>query len=71
MQDSVATPELVMLVGVRIHEVLLLARLISPLNPWSAEMVRVELPVLLTLSVINDGAAAIAKSWIVYVTVVA
>jgi len=71
LQDSVATPELVMLVGVRIHEVLLLARLISPLNPWSAEMVRVELPVLLTLSVINDGAAAIAKSWIVYVTVVA
>ncbi len=43
-------------------------RLTTPLNPWRAVTVIVEVPAALALPVTDAGAAATVKSWTVKVT---
>jgi hypothetical protein len=70
VQDNVEDPEPATLVGVRVHAVLLDARLTVPVKPWRAVMVIVELPADPAFTVTLVGLAAMVKSWIVKVTVV-
>jgi hypothetical protein len=69
VHDSVEVPEPVTLVGDTAHEVLLVARLTRPANPFNAVMVIVEVLAALALTVTFDGLAVIVKSWTTYVTV--
>ena len=69
MHESVELPEVVTLVGVRVHAVLLLARLTVPVNPLSGAIVIVEVPAVPALSVMVVGVAVIVKSWTTNVTV--
>ena len=62
MHDNVALPEPVTLVGAIEHEVLLLARLTTPANPWSAVTVIAEVAAVPALTVTLVGLAAIVKS---------
>jgi len=62
VQDSVELPDVVTLVGVRVHAVLLLARLTVPVNPLSGVIVIVEVPAEPALTGTLVGLAAIAKS---------
>jgi len=62
VQDSVELPEPVTLVGVRVHAVLLLARLTTPVNPPTAPIVIVEVAPVPALTVMLVGLAAIVKS---------
>ena len=62
MQESVALPEPVTLVGEIVHEVLLVARLTTPANPLSGDIVMVEVPAVPALSVMIVGLAVIEKS---------
>ena len=62
MQDSVALPEPVTLVGETVHAVLLLARLTTPANPFSAVTVIDDVPADPAFTVTLVGLAAIEKS---------
>jgi len=70
VHDSVALPEPVTLVGETVHEVLLVARLTTPVNPFRAVIVIVDVPAALTFTLTLVGLAVIVKSGVaVYVTV--
>jgi len=74
VHDSVEVPELVALVGVRVHVrpvagLMLEVRLTTPLKLWSAVIVIVEVPEVPAFTVTGVGLADIVKSWTVYVTV--
>jgi hypothetical protein len=69
LQDRLEVPDPVTLVGVNVHEVLLLARLTTPANPWSAPIVIVEEPAEPARTVMLVGLALMVKSWTVKVTV--
>lgn len=62
VQESVELPEPVTLVGVRVHAVLLLARLTTPANPLRAVTAIVELAAVPALTVTLVGLAAMVKS---------
>jgi hypothetical protein len=62
VQDSVALPEPVTLVGLTVHDVLLVARLTTPVNPFWAVIVIVEVPAELTFTLTLVGLAVIVKS---------
>ena len=73
MHESAEVPEPVTLVGVRVQlnpEIgdTLADRLTTPLNPWRAVRVIVEVPAAPALPVTDVGAAAIVKSWTMKVT---
>ena len=57
MQDNVAVPEPVRLVGLTVHEVLLVDRVTTPENPSSAVTMILEAPAVLTLALTMDGLA--------------
>jgi len=69
VQDSVALPEPVTLVGATEHEVLLVVRLTTPAKPFRPVTVIVEVPAAFTFKLTLVGLAAIVKSWTTYVTV--
>jgi len=62
LQDRLATPEPVTLVGLIAHEVLFVPRLTTPANPFRPVTVIVEVPGELTLTVMLVGFAARVKS---------
>jgi len=68
VQDSVALPEPVTLVGATEQDVLLVVRPTTPAKPLTAVTVIVEVPAAFTLTLTLDGLAAIVKSWTVKVT---
>jgi hypothetical protein len=59
---SVALPEPVMLVGVMLHAVLSAVRLTTPVKPFTATTVMVEVPAVPTLAVKVVGLAVTVKS---------
>jgi len=65
VQDSVELPEPVTLVGLRVHAVLLLARLTTPVNPPTGVIVMVEDATVPALTVTLVGLAVIVKSGVV------
>ncbi len=69
VQDRVALPEPVTLVGDTLHEVLFVARVTTPANPFTAVIVIVEVPAEPALTVTDVGLAVIGKSWTTNVTV--
>ena len=69
VQDRVALPEPVTLVGATEHEVLLVVKLTTPANPLIPVTVIVEVPADPALTVTVVGLAAIVKSWTTKVTV--
>lgn len=69
MQDNVALPEPVTLVGVTAQDVLLVVKLTTPAKPLIPVTVIVEVPAALTLTVTEEGLAARTKSWTTNVTV--
>ena len=69
MQDRVALPEPVTLVGETVHDVLLVVKLTTPAKPLIPAMVIVEVPAALALTVTEVGLAVIVKSWTTNVTV--
>ena len=71
VHDNVELPEPVTLVGDRVHEVLLLARLTTPAKPLRPVTVIVEVAAAFTLTLTLVGLAAMVKSWTTYVTVTA
>ena len=62
MQDKVALPEPVTLVGATEHEVLFVVRLTTPAKPLIAVTVILDVPAALALTVTDVGLAAIVKS---------
>jgi hypothetical protein len=67
LHDSVEVPDPVMLVGVSVQVkpvagLMPEVRLTSPLKPWSAVIVMVEMPAVPTLTVSVVGLATIVKS---------
>ena len=63
VHDSVALPEPVTLAGVTVHDaVVLVARLTTPVKPFRAVIVIVELPAALTFTLTLVGLAVIVKS---------
>ena len=62
VQDSVALPEPVTLVGDTVQEVLLVARLTTPAKPFKAVTVIVDVPAALTFTLTLVGLAVIVKS---------
>lgn len=69
MQDRVALPEPVTLVGATEHAVLLVARLTTPAKPFCAEMVVVDVPAAPAFTLTVVGLRLIVKSWMTKVTV--
>jgi len=69
VQDKVALPEPVTLVGFIVHDVLFVARPTRPAKLFSASTVIVDVPVLPTFTVTVGGPAVIAKSWIANVRI--
>jgi hypothetical protein len=69
VQERVALPEPLTLVGATLQDVLLVVRLTTPANPFNPVIVIDELPDALALTVTVVGLAAIAKSCTVYVKV--
>ena len=69
VQDSVALPEPVTLVGATEHEVLLVMRPTTPAKPFSPVTVMLEGPEALTFTLTVVGLAEIVKSWTTNVTV--
>ena len=69
VQDNVELPEPVTLVGETVHDVLLVARLATPVKPLTAAKLIVEVPAALALTVTDVGLAVIVKSWTTKVTV--
>jgi len=62
VHDSVALPEPVTLAGDTVHEVLLVTRLTTPVNPFRAVIVIVDVPAALTFTLTLVGLAVIVKS---------
>ena len=62
VQVRVEVPDPVTLVGERVQEVLFVARLMWPLNPFTAVIVTVDMPWALTLALTVVGLAVIVKS---------
>ena len=69
VQDNVALPEPVTLVGETEHDVLLVVKLTTPAKPLTALTVMADVPAVLALTVTVVGLAAIVKSWTWKVTV--
>jgi len=69
VQDSVALPDPVTLVGEMVHEVLFVIRLTVPVKPLTGATVMMEVPAVPTFRVVAVGLAVIAKSVTVNVTV--
>ena len=69
VHDRVALPDPVTLVGDTLHEVLFVARVTTPANPFTAVIVIVEVPAEPALTVTPVGDAVIVKSWTLNVTV--
>ena len=69
MQDSVALPEPVTLVGETVHDVLLVVRLTTPAKPLIGAIVIVEVPAEPAFKVTLVGLAVFVKSWTTNVTV--
>jgi len=69
VQESVELPEPATLLGVGLHEVLSVLRLTTPEKPFRAVTVTLDVPAEPAFTLTFVGLAAIAKSWIVYVTV--
>ena len=69
VQERVALPEPVTLVGLAAHAVLLVANPTTPAKPFCAETVTVEVPELPAFTVTVVGVTPIVKSWIVKVAV--
>ena len=69
VQESVALPEPVTLVGATEHEVLLVVRETTPPQPLRPVTVIAEVPAELTLTLTLVGLAVTVKSWTTYVTV--
>jgi hypothetical protein len=69
VQESVALPEPVTLVGATEQEVLLVARPTTPAKPFWPVTVIVEVPEAFTFTVTDVGLALIVKSWTMKVTV--
>jgi hypothetical protein len=65
VQDRVALPEPVTLVGLAVHAVLFVDKLTMPEKPFSGVIVTVEVPALPAFTVTVVGLALIVKSWIV------
>jgi hypothetical protein len=65
VQDSVALPEPVRLVGETVHEVLLVVILTTPAKPFNPVIVIVDVPAAPTLTVTAAGLPFIVKSWTV------
>jgi hypothetical protein len=70
VHDSVEVPDPVTLVGVRVQVrpiagLIVDVRLMTPLKPWRAVTVMVEVPAVPAKTVTLVGLAAIVKSWIV------
>jgi len=63
VQESVALPEPVMLVGDTPHDVLLVVRVTTPAKLLTGVTVIEEVPVALTLTLTLAGTAAMVKSW--------
>ena len=63
VHDRVEVPEPVTLVGLTEQDVLLVARLTTPVNPFTAVTVIVEVAGVPALTVTDVGLAAIVKSW--------
>jgi hypothetical protein len=70
VHDNVALPDPVTLVGATEQEVLLVVRLTTPANPFSAVTVIAEVPADPAFTVTLVGLAAIEKSWKTKVTLV-
>jgi hypothetical protein len=70
VQDSVALPDPVRLVGETVHEVLFVIRLTVPVKPLTGATVIVEVPAVPTFMVTAVGLAVMAKSVTVNATVV-
>jgi hypothetical protein len=65
VQDRVALPEPVTLVGVTVHEaVVLVTRLTTPAKPFWPAMAMLEVPAAFTFTLTLVGVAVIVKSWI-------
>jgi len=67
LQDRVEIPDPVTLVGVRVHArvlagLMLEVRLTTPLKPWRAVTVTVEVPAVPAMTVTEVGLAVIVKS---------
>ena len=69
VQDRVALPEPVTLVGETVHDVLLVVKLTTPPNPLIPVTVIADVPAALALTVTEVGLAVIVKSWTTNVTV--
>ena len=69
VQDNVALPEPVILVGATEHEVLLVVRATTPAKPFKPVTVIADVPAELTLTLTLVGLAVIVKSWTTNVTV--
>ena len=69
VQDRVALPEPVKLVGATEHAVLLVAKMTAPAKPFCAEMVVVDVPALPAFTITVVGLRLIVKSWIMKLTV--
>jgi len=63
VHDRVEPPDPDMLVGVTLHDVLLVARLTTPAKPFNPVTVIVEVAALPAIAVTVVGLAEIAKSW--------
>jgi hypothetical protein len=63
MQDKVELPNPVKLAGVIVHDVLLVARLTTPANPFSRVTVTVDLAAVPAITVTAVGLTEAAKSW--------
>ena len=62
VQDNVALPEPVTLVGETVHAVLLVVRLTTPAKPLIAVTAIDEVPAAFTLTLTLDGVAVMLKS---------
>ena len=65
VHDSVDVPDPVTLLGVTVHATLLAVRLTTPLKPWTADTVIVEVPATPVFKLTVVGMAVIVKSWMV------
>jgi len=69
VHERIELPEPVTLVGDRLHEVLLVVRPTTPVNPLTADTVIVEAPIEFTFTLTLVGLAESVKSWTTNVTV--
>jgi hypothetical protein len=69
VQERVEAPEPATLLGLVLHEVLLVLRLTVPVKPFREVTVRLDVPLEPTFTLMLVGFAVTAKSWTLYVTV--